>query len=203
MGQITIQSEFGNLLKEICKHDSTIRTVVEIGTWDGMGSTECVIRGLQESDKTDIFFVSLECNPEMHKTACDSWKENLPDWAVLLHGRIVDIDEMDSSDLTDQEKNWFQQDVDNITSSPNVLHLVPDKIDMLILDGGEFTTKSEFLKLVDRSRMIVLDDTKIRKCKWIREQVLSDTDRYKLIFDAPEYRNGVMIFSVNSHRRDA
>jgi hypothetical protein len=196
MGQITLDSWLGNFLREICKKHPEIKTVVEIGTWDGMGSTDCVIQGFLESEKTDIKFVSLESNPQMYQNACGAWKDRLPEWASLVHGRVVDESEMDSSDLSDQEKVWFKEDVDGMATCPNVAEDLPENIDLLILDGGEFSTKSEFLKLVSRSSIVVLDDTRARKCNWIREHALQNTDKYELIFDAPDVRGGIMAFSV-------
>lgn len=196
MGQITVDTQFGNLLKEICRVEPNIKTVVEIGTWDGMGSTQCIILGLQQSEKTNIQFLSLETNKKMYDAACAAWKDTLPSWASFIHGRVVDVHEMDSVELSDAEQEWFKEDVQAIMSCPNVFNLMPAKIDMLLLDGGEFTTKNEFLKLVDRCNIIFADDTNIRKCKWIREHVLCNPDKYHLIFDAPQNRNGVMAFSV-------
>lgn len=43
--------------------------------------------------------------------------------------------------------------------APNVLEYLPQKIDFLILDGGEFTSYYEYLILKNRSKYIFLDDT--------------------------------------------
>lgn len=196
MGQITLDTWLGNFLRNICKQSADINTVVEIGTWDGKGSTECIICGFQESGKQNICFISIESNPQMYQTAVSAWIGRLPEWATLVHGRVVDESDMDSSDLSDREKGWFAEDVDGMKTCPNVLDTLPSKIDLLLLDGGEFSTKSEFLKLVDRSHVIVLDDTEARKCKWIREYAKSSPDKYEIIFDEPSIRGGVMAFSV-------
>lgn len=40
-GQIRLGSPFGDWLYTRCLKDPSIRTVVEIGAWRGLGSTEC------------------------------------------------------------------------------------------------------------------------------------------------------------------
>jgi hypothetical protein len=194
MGQLTTDTWLGSYLMETCEKDSEVRTVVEIGTWDGMGSTNAIISGLQKSRKTDIRFVSLETNSSFYASACRSWQGKLPPWASLVHGRIIEQEDMDSSDLNGDEPKWFKEDMDAMSTCPNVLDLIPNSIDLLLLDGGEFGTKSEFLKLESRSKLIVLDDTLAKKCRWIREHVLSSPNKYSVVFDIPKIRNGVMAF---------
>lgn len=195
MGQITINSEFGSVLYDFCKNHPSVKSVVEIGTWDGMGSTHCIINGLAESSKSGIAFVSLESNAEMHSTATKSWEGKLPSWAVLCHGRIVGEKDMDSSNLTPQEQGWFAEDVQALGSCPDVTDLIPESIDLLLLDGGEFTTYSEFCKLESRTKLFFLDDINSRKCKAIRQLVLSSS-KYRVLFDAPQIRAGVMAFEL-------
>jgi hypothetical protein len=197
MGQITINSEFGSVLYDFCKSHPSVKSVVEIGTWDGMGSTHCIISGLSESNKIGIEFLSLESNSQMHSTAMKSWEGNLPPWAVLCHGRIVGEEDMDSSNLTAEEGNWFAEDVKALRDCPDVMDRIPERIDLLLLDGGEFTTHSEFCKLESRTRLFFLDDVNSRKCKAIRELVLSNS-KYRVLFDAPHIRAGVMAFEVSA-----
>jgi hypothetical protein len=199
-GQIKLESQFGHKLYELCLKNSSIKTVVEIGTWKGLGSTECIIRGLSDSNKKEISFLSLEAELNMHSTAVQIWKDMLPNWAKFVWGRIIDVQEMDDKHLGcyhPDEKLWFEQDLNAFLKCPNVLSKIPKRIDFLFLDGGEFSTYSEYLKLKDRSLFIGLDDTTSRKCEQIRNEVLSDSDSHEIILDNPWYRNGVMIFKNN------
>jgi hypothetical protein len=92
------------------------------------------------------------------------------------------------------ESLWFEQDAQAINTCPDVGDLLPEKIDLLLLDGGEFSTNAEFRKLESRSRMIALDDTNARKCLKIREYVLANPQDYDIIMDDVTDRNGVMVF---------
>lgn len=196
-GQIQINTPFGNFLHNLCVKNPNIKSVVEIGTWYGMGSTYCLIQGLIDSKKEGISFISLETNTQMYNVAVDSWKNKLPLWAKLLHGRIVDSIEMDSDNMGYQhqdESKWFEEDKTAILSCPNVISELPKIIDLLFLDGGEFTTKAEFWKLKDRANIVVLDDTTMRKCKDIRSYVISHPLDYVILLDDLKHRGGVMAF---------
>ena len=194
-GQIQLNSELGKVLYNFCRNDRNIKTVVEIGTWYGAGSTECIINGLNDSKKDNISFLTLETNQQMYQVAVNWWKGRLPGWANLIHGGIVNSSEMDQSNLGYQhpdESKWFEEDKVALLSCPNVLNELPNEIDLLFLDGGEFTTKAEFFKLENRSKIIILDDTTNRKCKDIRTLVMDNQTKYKILFDQPECRNGIM-----------
>lgn len=195
-GQIRMGTPFGDAIYNLCFKNPSVFTVVEIGTWKGLGSTECIIRGLYESEKKEVSFISLEADERMYKTALSTWSVNLPSWTSLIHGRIVEPEEMDSTDLGlchPDEKKWFIQDEAAFRSCPNVFSSLPSKIDFLFLDGGEFSTYQEYIKLKDRSIFIGMDDTVSRKCRKIREEILSNPDHYEIVIDNPWYRNGVMI----------
>lgn len=199
IGQILINTKFGKILYDLCCEDPNIKTVVEIGTWYGAGSTECIISGLENSKKEQITFITLETNKKMYDVAADYWKNKLPDWAQIIHGRIADLNEMDSNNLGYQhqdESKWFEEDKNSLSSCPNVIDKIPEKIDLLFLDGGEFTTNAEFRKLQERSKIIILDDTLTRKCKDIRTYVLNNESKYKILFDDQSCRNGIMGFET-------
>ena len=75
-----------------------------------------------------------------------------------------------------------------------MLDALPEKIDVLILDGGEFTTYAEYLLLKDRTRVLVCDDSSKYKCEKIREELLAD-ESYETLIDAPTQRNGFCAFA--------
>jgi hypothetical protein len=75
---------------------------------------------------------------------------------------------------------------------PNVLSQIPKQIDLLILDGGEFSTYAEWVTLKDRSKIIMLDDTNVLKCKQIVSESSTSPD-YQLLTKSDE-RNGFHVF---------
>jgi len=57
-GQIVPQGEVGQLIIKTIQEP--LKNIVEIGTWNGLGSTKCFLLGLQDSTQ----FYTLESNEE-------------------------------------------------------------------------------------------------------------------------------------------
>ncbi len=203
-GQINRGSALGELIYKLAKRED-VTNIVEIGTWNGLGSTMCVADAIKGTNKR---FITIEMYDDMVKQARNHLSK-LTGNITLLHGTIIDksdltwidleqIEEMVSKGTAPPEihiehaKQWLKKDIEQIERSQNVLTLLPDSIDMLILDGGEYTTYPEYLKLKDRSRIFVLDDTKLLKCKRIRQELISEKD-FKVIIDDDKDRNGYCI----------
>jgi hypothetical protein len=189
-GQINRGSQFGELLYGIAKSADT-NIIVEIGAWNGCGSTRCIIDGIIDS-KIIKDFVSLEVCPEMHEQA----KTNLAGSPVkLLYGSVITPEEiMPFVDGLDELKEWYERDLDYIRKAPNVMSLIPTPIDLLLLDGGGFSTYPEWIKLKSRTKIVALDDTRTVKTKKVREELLSDS-HYKMIADNQSDRNGYSVFT--------
>ena len=69
------------------------------------------------------------------------------------------------------------------------------EIDLLILDGGEFSARGEFRKVEPRLRgFLILDDTKTRKCKDLLNELKSRSD-YMVVWESEE-RNGAAVLRV-------
>ena len=207
IGQINLGTSAGDFIYNVCLREEN-KTIVEIGTWNGMGSTRCVMQALLDKDfSEDGFLLSLESNKKMFDEAVQNWNKKtlglssiFLDKLKLVHGRIIEKNELilleeirTYKDYVPDWETWYQQDLNAIESCENVLHLVPAKIDVLVLDGGEFSTLAEFNKLKDRSRVIVCDDTKTVKCRKIRQMLLNDSS-YKVILDIQNERNGFSAF---------
>ena len=202
-GQVLMETELGHLLYDVCKNNQSVNVVVEIGTWYGLGSTKCIIQGLIDSKKSNISFASLEIRKEMHDTAIKKWNGTLPKWAKLIHGRVVELQDIDMDGHGDDsgieiEDKWLEEDKNALLSCENVLDIIPPSIDFLFLDGGGYTTTSEFHKLKDRSMAIILDDTNTIKGKKIRDIVLQNPKEYEVVLDKPNSRHGIMYF-INKH----
>jgi hypothetical protein len=192
-GQIQLESEFGRTIKEYILY-YTPKNIVEIGTWKGLGSTFTIIKALQESNYVSNF-ISLETNPEFYKIAQNNLKDYLQ-YVTLILGRIIEFKEIEDFvakyQLDSQHLGWLEEDKYNYTMCPNVLSQIPEQIDLLILDGGEFSTYGEWQTLKDRSKIIMLDDTKMLKCKQIVEESMVDP-AYQLLTKSDE-RNGFHVF---------
>ena len=195
-GQINRGSKLGEIIYKFASNPEVI-IIVEIGTWNGMGTTKCIYDAVI-STRIPKRIYSLECNKSRHEEA----KINLgilPKNFKLVHGTIVDAKELNSileSLQNDTHKGWLKEDIRWIKNTPNVLNELPKKIDLLIIDGGEFSGEIEFNKLYKRSRFIILDDTNSNKHKKTKEFIKSKPQQFKIIEDNITERNGYLICEV-------
>lgn len=196
-GQISPEGVVGSGIVHFLK-THPIKSVVEIGTWNGHGSTTCILNALQE--KQDVTFLSLECNREKQAYAMRHLEPRLTKGTALIWGTILREDEIANLDSifpeyrTNSEfQRWHRLDIENMRECPYVFDSLPETIDFLLLDGGEFTTYFEFLKLISRcTQYIALDDVHASKCRKIRE-ILQQTPEWNEIAYVPE-RNGFSLF---------
>lgn len=203
-GQINRGSLFGDFLYNLSSRKD-VNNIVEIGTWNGQGSTKCIMDALVlRYDNCKLY--SLESNFDMFSQAKKYWDDLFIPYPMfkskleLIHGRVIDLvdlfslgDLKNENDYSPEWEIWLSQDISSIESCKNTLSLLPDKIDLLLLDGGEFSTLSEFNKLSFRSRIIACDDTRALKCREIRK-ILFDDKNFKCLVDNIEDRNGFCIF---------
>lgn len=204
IGQINMDSTIGQYLYNIVKHPS-IKNILEIGTWNGLGSTRCIVNGLLErlEPSADFCFYSLECNTEKCSVAQKYYKDvsNVHILnEVILNDMPADIYNIFPEIVqSDQLKYWNEIDYNNMKNKPLFLNRidVPKMFDMVLLDGGEFTTWYEYLELKDRCKILALDDTNVSKCRRIVEDLKAQPERWEILLDNTTERNGTVI----AHRR--
>lgn len=191
-GHINRGSILGELIYNLVQQPD-IMEIVEIGTWNGLGSTKCVIDGLIGKD--NYRFTSIESSPEMYAEALKN-VGNIPGVELLL-GRIIDPINIPPLVLNDTQKGWLQEDLDHYLIVPNVLECLPDKIDLIIFDGGEFTSELEFDLISERSRYIILDDTNAAsgsiKFKNVTGRIFMGETPFTVIRDNQKDRNGWLL----------
>jgi hypothetical protein len=169
-----------------------VKSIVEIGTWNGAGSSRLIAKGvsLNPGKLGKCLVFGLEIDASQAKVA----KKRLKRYKFfkVLHGRIIEESDFDIKGLVGNENQWLQQDLLNLRNCPNVLGNIPSEIDLLILDGGEFSTYSEFCILKSRiTNYVILDDVFTRKCKKILNEV-KDSNEFELIYYSRE-RNGTAV----------
>ena len=189
-GQMNPSTQRGKLLMENIKNNF-YKNIVEIGTWNGLGSTLCVLN----SKTDDCNFYSLESNKKFHDIANDNLKDYKNN-VNLIHGSVVTHDELkkfsENLDLDSQQKSWLDDDLNNLKNLKIVDKDLPDEIDLLILDGGEFASYLEWEKLKFKSKVVALDDTNVLKNKRVVEELKKD-ENYREISSTNE-GHGFMIF---------
>jgi hypothetical protein len=193
-GQITSKYEIGHWIEFICSQNQVL-SIVEIGTWNGAGSSSLIAKSIQDRNSLkNVSVVGLEINNDMYKMAKNRLKKY--SFFKVIHGRIVDEEDLDFLNLSKEEIIWVKNDISNMKSCQNVLELLPKAIDLLILDGGEFSTYSEFKKLENRlMKFIILDDIKLRKSRKILEEMVK-SPTYNVVFISNERNGSALIIKI-------
>lgn len=200
-GQINLNTNLGKIIYDLVSKN-TFDTVVDIGTWNGLGTTHCVLKALEDTCNTKTKLTTVELYPQMFEAAKINLAKYLANPYInfkMLIGRIIEFEEVywldHKTEINLSEAHaqlWYFSDMRLLSEAQSVLHEIPNEIDLLILDGGEYTTYPEWQKLKDRAHYFILDDTNVLKCAKIRKEVLSDS-KYEILYDAPNERNGYLV----------
>jgi len=174
--------------------DPKYKTFLEIGTWNGLGSTKAFVDGFK--NRNDYVFYSLECNSEKSAEARKLYNN---DKIHILNEVIWNVTPSDFYNIFPQcltnatYKRWNEVDIINMKRCNLFLDRpdLPDIFDVILLDGGEFTTYHEFQYLKHKCKILLLDDTKCDKCKLIVEEIKNDKT-WKIIKEE-NTRNGYLI----------
>lgn len=181
----------------ISKHE--INNIVEIGTWNGLGSTSMLLNVINDSNKK-INFYSIESDVLCFKAAKKNLQNNLEKVNLIL-GRVHDLEDLNYVNKNvildfgygEKEYEWFVQDLRRYKKIKNVSSQIPNKIDILLLDGGEFSGYADFLSLYSKSKFIVLDDCNSFKQYNVLSFIKKNNNNFQLIYDSKS-RGGVKIF---------
>jgi len=194
-GQVKASHVIGQWILHLVSLES-VKVIVEVGSWNGRGSSLLICRAIERfSASLDKKVYGVEAN-SLQYTKARRFLQSFP-YYELLFGSIVGADQLDTDNLLGNEVEWLRQDVSDLQSCPMVFHMLPTKIDLLILDGGEFSSYSEFQALRNSCRgWIILDDIGLRKNKMVFQNLLEDSS-FTLI-DSSSERNGIAVFKKKS-----
>lgn len=195
IGQI-YDDEFYN---EILSYASNkeYKTFLEIGTWNGLGSTKAFAQGFKNRDD-DYIFYSLECNKEKCRDAALLYQDNnkINILNEVIWNKLPDnfYEIFPQSKTNNLFKEWNEVDINNMKDCNLFLERtnLPKYFDIVLLDGGEFTTYHEFQILKDKIRILMLDDITVDKCKLIVKELEDSSDKWKILKKS-DVRNGFLI----------
>lgn len=193
IGQINLGTEFGNAIYDIAKNPN-YTTFCEVGTWNGCGSTKCIYEGIRYRNAV---LYSIEGDKNMYAQASQLWK-NVSNVRLLygtLHRDIMTHEQVQNhplySRIIDHYKLWYSTEFESVQSTPIVQ--VPS-CDVILLDGGEFSTNGDWVTLNHpKLKVVILDDTQVIKTNSIRDELLRNPE-WKCLYDRPLDRNGWSIF---------
>lgn len=199
-GQINIDQDFGKYIYELAK-DIENKYFVDIGTWNGLGSTKCFIEAMKFN--SDSVLITIENNSEKIESAKSRWQETINSNSIdvrFLNGSLIENEKIDewlekeNIELDSNQKYWLSIDK---TNSQNIIEVDLIQIDILLIDGSEFSGFLEMMLLKDKSKYILLDDVNSIKNAKSREFLLSDS-QFELVQEDLSSRNGYSIFKKKS-----
>jgi len=119
----------------------------------------------------------------------------------LIYGRLTEVEELVSiEEVMNHERfsqnpwlEWRDRNIKEYAECEIVLNELPEQIDVLFLDGGQFSTREEFKKLKHRTKIVLLDDTTTYKTESIREEIASEYESWEIVLDSIYDRHGIFI----------
>lgn len=195
-GQININQDFGKIIYELASNSEN-KTFVDIGTWNGLGSTKCFIEAMK-SNKESVLY-TIENNQEKYEYAKSIWTASIEEYNLnvnFLNGSLIKNDDIDlwisenQISLDETQKYWLSIDK---TNSINNLIIECTSIDILLIDGSDYSGYLELILLKDISKYILLDDVNSLKNEMSRQYLL-DSDEFELISEDLYSRNGYSVF---------
>jgi len=179
-GQIQLGTPFGDCLRRLGA-DTRYQKFVEIGTWNGRGSTLCLLEGMAEQGKGyHPTLRSVEANEAAAAAAKElwGWRAGVP--IKVFHGRLCKEMMGDGEILAHplyqkvmaHHRLHGQAERRDFADAP--LLSFSDGADVVVADGGEFSGWSDWLAVrALRPKVVCLDDTEVMKNeKVLREMLL-------------------------------
>ena len=185
-GQMTADSDPGKLLIKVLT-EYKLKNVLEIGTWNGLGSTKTIFDTLKKNN-SEFSFISIESDKIFHKRAKKNFSKEKGNIDLKL-GRIIEIEdlpkieniEFEKHGLVLENKEWYYQDLRRYKRIKNIFNQLPDDFDFILFDGGEFSTFPEFIKLYKKTKYFGLDDVKTYKQFEVLRYIESNKNQFQHI----------------------
>lgn len=204
-GQINMYSRFGQILA-LYGSDPCYKTFLEVGTWNGQGSTACIINGIlnrSNKDREGVVLYSIENDPQKYQEAKEFWSRfpEAEPHLSLLFGRISDtpmkpLETYKDNPLLDYHSIvGYEVEKRQFENSSNIRGFLGSPIDVVLLDGGDYCTEIEFEELFkgDDVKVFALDDTNVYKCFNIVRR-LEGNKRWLKVHGDEHDRNGYQVY---------
>ena len=203
-GQIHMNTPFGKCLFDLATVKE-FKTYLEVGTWRGNGTTKCVVNGLAKRESTEnVHFYSFESNITYYSEAVALYSGLSLPYLHLIYGKlhsngIMTKEEIESHPLFSEVEHhyaiWYDKDAIDYETTPLAdTNQLPTEVDVIILDGGEFSGYADWLALKDKNpKVVCLDDSNIMKNERVYKE-LSEDPKWELLTGDND-RNGWAIFA--------
>lgn len=193
-GQIRLSQPFGHWISRYAA-DTRFQSYLEIGTWNGRGSTCCFYHGFATREDNPSL-QSYEIDKSRAEEAKELWK-NVPQ-IDIIHGRVLRDDQCPMfrevlKMFPSVTETWHTEDIKNFWSCQHVSIKDPE---VVLLDGAEYLTQFEFDRVFQQTptvKVYLLDDTQTAKTPYINAYLLNNPEWKRVAYSDTE-RNGWAVF---------
>lgn len=200
-GHIKRKTPFGEAIFDLASNND-LKTFVEIGPMEGLGSTKCLLDGLMlRSDQSKL--ISVETNAHFVHLTEQYWNYYFEKYDIdssklsVLYGALVRYEEISATKVIDSGETIETYDYhQDLLTAPHITLDIP--VDVLCLDGGQFTTEIEWNMFKDKIKAVILDDTETSKTREILAEIESN-DEWNILFESG-LRNGELIAIRNNYK---
>lgn len=187
-----------------------LKNNLEIGSWDGEGSTNCFVQGMLELSNPELL-ACVEIDKQKINSLANKYT-NIQFVKPILASSIgyQDLIYKDFEEIWNSPffkgckstypktlvKSWFDEGIELLKKvKHSALDYYKDKFwDSILIDGNEFTGYSEYLLIKNKCKVLFLDDVhKAFKCYQVYDE-LKQNSSWKLIKEDSNVRNGYAIF---------
>jgi glycosyltransferase involved in cell wall biosynthesis len=204
--------EFYNFIQKLAREEN-IKTVLEIGSSSGGGSTEAFVTGLRDNpNKPQLYCMEVSQTRFSELSRLyqnDSFVKCYNISSVSADGfptrqQVIDFYHSTPNKLQyypiERVLGWLEQDIDYVNNSGvagnGIVQIKQENkieyFDLVLIDGSEFTGTAE-LAQVYGAKYILLDDITTFKNYDNHQQLLNDPN-YQLIAENTSVRNGYSVF---------
>jgi hypothetical protein len=199
LGQINMTSQFGRDIYKICSQPD-VSVCVDIGAWNGRGSTLCIVNALDSKKSGHVY--SFEVDDKMFDEASRVWNGN--PYVTLAKNRVCTsmmtleqvIAHPNYSNISGSNwREWYDGEEKNFNSS--TVGTLPDSIDFVIIDGGEFSGEGDWAAVKSKKpKYVALDDIFTVKTSSVQDELLASGE-WSIVSSGTD-RNGWVIFKTLS-----
>lgn len=203
--EISTGDAFGRAIVETIR-EHRFSSVLEIGSMDGLGSTQVFIESLRDADGPRLVCLEIDEDRFRHLSravASLPWVRPLmlPSVsAISMTPKEFDRDVWESPHNhlrypRDLVASWWNDTVGYLNVAPRgFLEVSVETFDVVLIDGGEFTGYDDYRLAKDRCRCLMLDDVHhAYKCARAHAELATDPT-WSLHWQSPHVRNGASIW---------
>lgn len=201
--EITAADPFGQAIITVIRM-AGYESVLEIGSYDGLGSTQVFIEALRHAQNPRM--VCLETSHDRHQAlaanvAAFPWITALRQPSIspksLTPRKFNDVWESPFNHLRypkEMVREWWDETMRYYgEGAPGFLETSSDTFDVVLIDGDEFSGFDDYRLVKDRVRCIMLDDVHhAYKCARAHFELV-ESGEWTLVWENPNVRNGAAI----------